>query len=46
VAEEPRSTEEVLLDFLDHASKAPNVVEINIAAGIALNELRGIDSET
>jgi hypothetical protein len=45
VPKEPRSTEEVFVDFLDQASKAPSIIEVNVAAGLAMNELRGVDVE-
>jgi hypothetical protein len=41
----PPTLEETLLGFLDRVTKATSLADVNVAAGIARNELHGIVSE-
>jgi hypothetical protein len=37
--------EQILSDLLQRIATAPTVADVNVAAGIALNELSGVDEE-
>ena len=39
------TSEDTLIRFLEAACTAKDITEVNIAAGIALNEYRGVDLE-
>lgn len=41
----PVSSESALLDLLQRLTEAKSLDEVNVAAGMALNELLGLDQE-
>jgi hypothetical protein len=40
-----KTSDAILLELLERLADATELVEVNIAAGIALNELLGIDTD-
>jgi hypothetical protein len=39
-----RQPDEILLELLERLAGATELTDVNVAAGIALNELRGVES--